>query len=339
MNLVEWGFLLSVFLLSLGLTRYLCSPRSPFLFLDHPNERSLHDQPRPRTGGIAILSSFILGIWLIKPQQSHWLTELLIFTLLLAVISLWDDRRGIPLLLRLGVHIAVAIGIACNEEFFVNKIPIPFGGEIALGWFVAPLTILYILWMTNLYNFMDGLDGLASGMTVIGFSMLGYFAWRGGNQTLAITAWTLVAASGAFLIFNFPPSKIFLGDVGSIPLGFLAGTLSLKAIHDHLLDFWVALLIFSLFIADATATLLLRLFRGEKFWQPHRKHFYQHLVLMGWGHRKTVFAEYTIMLITALSALFYNHFNAYIKFGLLISWFFIYISFFLYIEVGRREQK
>ncbi|MDO8580300.1 MAG: hypothetical protein Q7S13_02350, partial [Candidatus Omnitrophota bacterium] len=239
---------------------------------------------------------------------------------------------------RLGAHIAAAAVIACNSEFFVGKIPFPWGGDISLNGLAIPFTILYLLWMTNLYNFMDGMDGLAGGMTIIGFSVLGYFAWNAGDQTLAIAASTVVAATGAFLVFNFPPSKIFLGDAGSIPLGFLAGALSLRAIHNQIIDFWAACIIFSPFIADATITLFTRIICREKFWHPHRKHFYQRLVLMGWSHQKTALAEYIIMMISGFTAFFYIRSSQSAKFALLLGCFFVYALFFLCIRVLRNPR-
>src|SRR5207248_1198403 len=124
------------------------------------------------------------------------------------------------------------------------------------------------------------------GMTVLGFGIFGVIALNGGHRAFAMVSFLIMAASGGFLVHNMPPARIFMGDVGSAPLGFLAGGLALKGIHDDVFDFWVPVLVFSPFIADATTTLLRRLMRGEKVWQAHREHYYQRLVLSGWTHRK-----------------------------------------------------
>ncbi|MBF0440174.1 MAG: hypothetical protein HQL93_13790, partial [Magnetococcales bacterium] len=114
----------------------------------------------------------------------------------------------------------------------------------------------------------------------------------------------LAAANAGFLVNNFPPAKIFMGDVGSVPMGFMAAALSLWALRDGLFDLWVPVLIFSPFIVDATVTVIKRTLLGEKFWMPHRSHYYQRLVLSGWSHQKTVLCEYILMVSCGLTATF-----------------------------------
>ena len=185
-------------------------------------------------------------------------------------------------------------------SFAPDRLELP-GFAVSLpGWARILLTLLFTIWMINLYNFMDGMDGFAGGMAVIGFSTL---AWLGrADAGFAAVCLTVAAASAGFLIHNFPPAKIFLGDTGSIALGFLAAACSLWGSKAGLFPFWVALLVFSPFIVDATVTLLRRLLRGEKVWEAHRNHYYQRLVLLGWGHHYTVLAEYALMLACAGSA-------------------------------------
>jgi UDP-N-acetylmuramyl pentapeptide phosphotransferase/UDP-N-acetylglucosamine-1-phosphate transferase len=174
--------------------------------------------------------------------------------------------------------------------------------------------------MTNLYNFMDGVDGFAGGMSVIGFSALGYLAWRGGHPTILALSLLVAVAGAGFLVYNMPPACIFLGDVGSVPMGFLAAALTVIGVHDGLFDIWVPLLIFSPFIVDATVTLFRRLLRGAKIWQAHREHYYQRLVLAGWGHRKTVLAEYVLMLACGLSAVVYGYIGEAGRLAILAGW-------------------
>jgi UDP-N-acetylmuramyl pentapeptide phosphotransferase/UDP-N-acetylglucosamine-1-phosphate transferase len=170
---------------------------------------------------------------------------------------------------------------------------------------VSGLTGLFILWMINLYNFMDGMDGFAGGMAVIGFTTL---AWLGrADAGFAAVNLTIAAASAGFLAYNFPPARLFLGDTGSTALGFLAAACSLWGSAAGLFPFWAALWVFSPFIVDATVTLLRRLMRGERVWEAHRSHYYQRLVLLGWGHRRTVLAEYVLMLACAGSAMLAVH--------------------------------
>jgi UDP-N-acetylmuramyl pentapeptide phosphotransferase/UDP-N-acetylglucosamine-1-phosphate transferase len=246
--------------------------------------------------------------------------------LLVGAVSFWDDRVGLPAGLRFGVHSAAAVVVVVGAGLTVPQISFPMIGTWSLGPFGPPLAVLFLLWMTNLYNFMDGMDGFAGGMTVIGFGFLAYVAYRGGQPSLAALALLVIAATAGFLVYNMPPARIFMGDVGSASLGFLAGALSLQGVQEQVFDMWVPVLIFSPFLADATTTLLQRLLRGEKVWQAHREHYYQRLVLSGWSHRKTVLVEYVLMIASGGSALFYIQAGEKGRFGILAGWTLLYVT-------------
>jgi UDP-N-acetylmuramyl pentapeptide phosphotransferase/UDP-N-acetylglucosamine-1-phosphate transferase len=160
-----------------------------------------------------------------------------------------------------------------------------------------------VAWYTNLYNFMDGSDGLAGGMALIGFGAYAVAAHLAGAPGLASVCAMLAAGAAAFLTRNYPPAKIFLGDVGSVPLGFLAGVLGLVGWNRGLWPLWFPPLVFAPFVCDATLTLLRRMVRGERIWQAHREHYYQRLVRSGLGHRGTLFIEYITMLACASAAI------------------------------------
>jgi UDP-N-acetylmuramyl pentapeptide phosphotransferase/UDP-N-acetylglucosamine-1-phosphate transferase len=150
---------------------------------------------------------------------------------------------------------------------------------------------------------MDGSDGLAGGMAVVGFAAYGIAAQLGDEPELATTCVCIAAAAAAFLIFNFHPARIFLGDVGSIPLGFLAGALGIVGWNDEAWPLWFPLAVFAPIIADATLTLMRRLARRERVWQAHRDHYYQRMVRSGLGHRGTAYAAYALMILCAAAAL------------------------------------
>ncbi|MDQ5908301.1 MAG: hypothetical protein QG599_392 [Pseudomonadota bacterium] len=264
--------------------------------LDHPNARSLHERPIPRTGGFAVLSGLAVGSvgLALFVAELPPLLKILPFGLLpLAAISWLDDRHGVAAWQRLAVH-----GVAAGS-LIIAGLSIP-GLELLPVWATMSLTGLFVVWMINLYNFMDGMDGFAGGMAVIGFTTL---AWL-GRADIGFVAISLIiaAASAGFLVSNFPPARLFLGDTGSTTLGFLAAALSLWGSQADLFPLWAALWVFSPFIVDATVTLLRRLAQGERVWEGHRSHYYQRLVLLGWGHRCTVLAEYVLMLTSAGSA-------------------------------------
>ena len=261
----------------------LLSSRS--LPLDKPNERSLHVVPVPRTGGIAIIAGLIAAAWWLRASPG-----LLVPAVTLAIASYFDDRHALPAGVRLVMHLIAAGIFLC----------------LAAGSAAAALLVilwLAIAWITNLYNFMDGSDGLAGGMAVIGFGTYGLAAWLGGNRELELLAWSVTAAATGFLIFNFPPAKIFMGDVGSIPLGFLAGAFGVAGWQQGLWPLWFPLVVFAPFIVDASMTLARRVVRGERVWEAHRQHYYQRLILSGWSHRRTAVSEYGLMLLCGAVAL------------------------------------
>jgi UDP-N-acetylmuramyl pentapeptide phosphotransferase/UDP-N-acetylglucosamine-1-phosphate transferase len=213
---------------------------------------------------------------------------LLAIALALAVVSFLDDLRGLRPALRLVLHLAAA-------------------ALLVLGAQNDPLTLvpllLAIAWFTNLYNFMDGADGLAGGMAVLGFGACAAAAVQADANPLAFACAVPAAAAAAFLLFNFPPARVFMGDAGSIPLGFLAGVLGLAGWRDGAWPWWFPLLVFGPFVADATFTLLRRMARRERLSQAHRSHYYQRLVRMGLGHRRTALLEYAAMAACAALAL------------------------------------
>ncbi|HKI60327.1 MAG TPA: glycosyltransferase family 4 protein [Mariprofundaceae bacterium] len=297
--------LLAVFVCSLILTLWLASGKSPLKVLDAPNERSLHEGAIPKTGGIALLVALFSG-WTWELQQFDIpmaFIAIFLSALLVASISFMDDLRELSPLARIMVH-AVAAAILVSSGLTVHD---SFAGDL--------FSFLAIIWMLNLYNFMDGMDGFAGGMALSGFAFIGLAGYLQGEELFALLAWMVAAASAGFLFKNFPPAKIFMGDTGSAVIGFLAAAFSLWGVRDGLFPLWFPLLLFSPFVVDATVTLFRRLLRGEKVWQAHREHYYQRLVLAGWGHKKTVLIEYLLMGAVGFSALAMLYWKPLIPYG------------------------
>jgi UDP-N-acetylmuramyl pentapeptide phosphotransferase/UDP-N-acetylglucosamine-1-phosphate transferase len=193
--------------------------------------------------------------------------------------------------------------------------------------------------MTNLYNFMDGSDGLAGGMALFGFGMLALGAWMNHNETLAVLNLCIAAAALGFLFFNFPPAKLFMGDAGSIPLGFLAAAMGLLGWQQGSWGIWFPLLVFSPFIADASVTLTKRTLRGVKITEAHREHYYQRAIQMGWTHRNMAFLEYALMLGSGLTAV--STLGRAFPWGGLLLWAAIYAALMLPLDAAwnRHERK
>jgi UDP-N-acetylmuramyl pentapeptide phosphotransferase/UDP-N-acetylglucosamine-1-phosphate transferase len=256
---------------------------------DRPNERSLHDAPRPRVGGIGVmLAALPWAVW----HAPGPLQVIAGCAAALALVSALDDLKSLPAAVRLAAHLAAAA---------IAVIALVPGAHWPLA--VSAAVVLAIAWMANLYNFMDGADGLAGGMAVIGNGACAIAAAQAGFPALAIACAALASAAAGFLAWNFPPARVFLGDAGSIPLGFLAGALGLAGYLAGAWPAWFPVLVFSPFIVDATVTFLRRAARREPVWRAHRSHWYQRLVLAGWPHRRTALAAYGLMLAAAASAL------------------------------------
>lgn len=274
--------LLVSFLAAAGILRLVALPGVRARFMDHPNERSLHARAVPRTGGVGILCAVLLAAVL---QGTFGLV--LALAAALGAVSLLDDWKGLPALVRLLAH-TLAAGL-----FAMFALPGASPGEVLL-------VVLGIVWMTNLYNFMDGADGLAGGMALIGFAAYGV---AGHGSDVGALSWAVALAAAAFLLVNFPPARMFMGDAGSIPLGFLAAALGLVGWHADRWPLWFPLAVFSPFVLDASVTLVRRTLRGERLWEAHRSHYYQRLVLMGWSHRRLALSEYALMMASAGAAL------------------------------------
>ncbi|MBK4719886.1 glycosyltransferase family 4 protein [Azospirillum sp. YIM DDC1] len=252
--------------------------------LDHPNDRSSHSIPTPRGGGWGVMLT-LLPVWtLIAMTADDPLRALPILagTLALMAVSWMDDRRGLGPAPRFLAQIAAVVAglSALPGDGLVFQGLLPFWADrlvAAVGW----------LWFVNLFNFMDGIDGLAgSEAASIGAGLALVAALGALDPALALYGLAAAGAALGFLVWNWHPAKLFMGDVGSVPLGFTLGWLLLVLAASGL---WVAaLLIPAYFLADATVTLLRRLAEGKKVWQAHREHFYQKATQRGRNHAQVV---------------------------------------------------
>jgi UDP-GlcNAc:undecaprenyl-phosphate GlcNAc-1-phosphate transferase len=320
MNGFNMQHLLLAFSISFFGLVLLLKTRLMNIALDQPNQRSLHTKVTPRIGGLAIMFA-VLITWLQLPVNWHWI--LLPSSLML--VSLMDDIYHLSVKWRLLAQLLV------SAIFVLTMVSVGF------WWLIIPL-ILFITWMTNLYNFMDGSDGLAGGMGLFGFSAYAIAAFMIGDVNLAIMNAAIASACLAFLLFNFYPAKIFMGDSGSIPLGFLAGSIGIYGYFQVLWPGWFPVLVFSPFIVDATVTLIKRQIAGEKVWQAHRSHYYQRLVQMGWGHKKTAIGEYVLMLSLAVASILMLNITFVWQMTCLIIWGMVYFILMWLIDEKWNKQ-
>ncbi len=290
--------------------------------LDRPGERSLHETPTPRIGGIGVMLGALPVIVALGTLE---IRAIALAAAALAAVSLVDDARALPVAVRLPCHLvaaAVAVGVAW-----------PSGAPFeALAVAAAAVAFLAIAWMTNLFNFMDGADGLAGGMAAIGFAALGSAALGAGDGALGSACLATSAAAAGFLVFNFPPARVFMGDAGSVPLGFLAGALGWLGAARGLWPAWFPVLVFSPFVVDASVTLLRRIAAREPVLQAHRSHYYQRLVLSGWSHRRLAFAAWALMALCAASALVAIGAQPALQGTIIFGWAITYGVFLMWID-------
>lgn len=308
-------------LVTLLLIALILSSRFGKKIQDIPNARSLHSAPTPRIGGVGLMLGVLSGWALLSGALTWWLVLPLI---LLFTVSLLDDMHNLPVMQRLLAQLVAAAILVAGAGLFVR-----YGVVIAL------VVLLFTVWMTNLYNFMDGSDGLAGGMALFGFTFYGIAAMFVHDEAFAMLNFSVAAAALGFLFFNFPPARIFMGDAGSIPLGFLAAALGLWGWQEGCWSVWFPLLVFSPFLVDASVTLLRRSLRGAKVTEAHREHYYQRLVQAGWRHRDVALAEYVLMLAAGGSALLVSR-QAF-PWVVFIAWAGIYAMLMLMVDAKWKE--
>jgi UDP-N-acetylmuramyl pentapeptide phosphotransferase/UDP-N-acetylglucosamine-1-phosphate transferase len=278
-------FMLAAALLSWGLTGIMLVILRRRAILDLPNERSSHTVPTPRGGGwgvmLALLPFWSWALWktgrLLQPAE----LALLGSAVLLMAISWADDRRGLGPAVRFAAQI-VAVGavmglLPADLSLTAGLLPLPLD-RLAAGFIW--------LWFVNLFNFMDGIDGITGGAAAaMGFGLMLVWLRHGPDQLEAFRGAMFVAVALGFLVWNWSPAKIFMGDVGSVPLGYLLGFCLIRLAMDG--GQIAALIIAMYYLADATITLLKRARRGAKVWQAHREHFYQRSTQLGRSHGRT----------------------------------------------------
>ena len=283
------------FLLSFALCGVYLRLARRWQILDTPNARSSHQLPTPHGGGVPMLLAFALGLVLASLWHGPWPVEYLVLAciaLLLMLLGIADDLWDLSVRLRFSVY------TLCSLVAAVSLVPLADPGVAAA---VLPVVALIVLWSMNLYNFMDGIDGIAAGQCLLACVGGALLSWQGDAQgSYPLFCLLLAASHGGFLLWNWPPARLFMGDAGSIPTGFLlAGLAVLGAAKGELSPAcWLVLL--ALFITDASWTLLWRMATGQKFTRPHRMHAYQRLSSRWNSHLRVDLLMLVIFLIWLL---------------------------------------
>jgi Fuc2NAc and GlcNAc transferase len=250
--------------------------------LAHPGERQSHRMATPTGGGLGLVFSIILTgfcLQLFQPLPGFWWQNMLPGILLLTIVGWVDDKNSVSTLHRLLIQLAVSLWL------------------VGFGWSEFPLMnvglftvmVVAMVWMMNLYNFMDGSNGMAGFQGVFAGLVLALLFQNADEPAMALIALTVAGACGGFLPLNFPRARVFMGDVASVPLGFIFAALIVYGIQTDSLNLTSSILIMSMFIVDATLTLLKRAFRRERWYTAHAQHVYQRLIAQGWSHQRVLF--------------------------------------------------
>ncbi|MGE0886288.1 MAG: glycosyltransferase family 4 protein [Blastocatellales bacterium] len=314
-------FRASIFLIagiiSYLITGWMITAPSWFRSLDMPNERSSHTRPTPRMGGLGIVATFVVilpMLWvMLIGASNNWLLAMkfgvaLLSYVIIAAVGLIDDLRSIgPLAKYLGQLMAALIALWSGVIFM--RFDIPFLGVMEFGSFLgAILTILWLTGFNNFFNFMDGIDGIAGGVGVIYSLALAFVCIGTGHRLLGAGSLMMAAACLGFVAHNFPPAKIFMGDVGSLFIGYVLAAFAVITTNsgERPAPFIAVLLIFGTFIYDAVFTLIRRALRGEKLWEAHRSHLYQRLVIAGQSHRRVSVTYYGLSALLGAGGVAYT---------------------------------
>jgi len=305
--LTHLAFLLFLIAVSAFITRFMIRR---FVILDVPNERSSHKTPVPKSGGIAVVATFFIGVIVIAFVARLSMIDRLYFlgmsasALLIAGISFYDDIKAKSYTFKLLSQILAILLVLCSG-IVLHVVNLPLVGLIESAWLVYPISFLWIAGLTNAFNFMDGLDGLAGGVALITGLFFCIITWQQGSHFVYIMSYTVIAGVFGFLIYNFPPAKIFMGDVGSAFLGFIFAVLAIIAArYDHAQTpiFVMPLLLFN-FIYDTAFTFFRRLLRGENVAQAHRTHLYQLFQRLGFSHSTVSLFHYGLCILQGIAAL------------------------------------
>jgi UDP-N-acetylmuramyl pentapeptide phosphotransferase/UDP-N-acetylglucosamine-1-phosphate transferase len=291
---------LGAFLLNLALTPYLIRLLRRRTMLDIPNERSSHDTPVPRGGGLVIVMAWVLGMvatWALRfpfPDlgilaPDGFVISTTLGIVVLAILGFVDDRLDLNPFLKLLVQVAVALQALWLSGLQVTDLGLPLESPIGLGVWGWVAGLMWLVGFTNIFNFMDGINGLAFTQLIIGGTTFCLFGAKSGDYELAISGALAAGAALGILKYNFPKALVFMGDVGSLPSGFLLAMLGLRAAfgaHNEGVSFLVPVLVLWPFLYDGSFTLLNRLAHRRNPFRAHRSHLYQRLIVKGYSHKK-----------------------------------------------------
>jgi UDP-GlcNAc:undecaprenyl-phosphate GlcNAc-1-phosphate transferase len=273
---------------------------------DKPNKRKVHQTIMPRLGGLAIYVSFMIGIFILKPAGTSS-TAILMGCLIIVVTGILDDLYELSAKIKLVGQLAAALTVVFLGDLQVIFINLPFGRQLEFGYLSIPITILWIVGITNAINLIDGLDGLAAGVSSIALITISGMAMIQGNIYVVTVGLILLASTLGFLIYNFHPASIFMGDTGALFLGFMISVLSLLGFKNvTFISFVIPIIILGVPISDTIFAILRRIINKKPLSAPDKSHLHHCMLRLGFSHRQTVLLIYAMSAFFGLVAVIYS---------------------------------
>ncbi|UCZ52711.1 undecaprenyl/decaprenyl-phosphate alpha-N-acetylglucosaminyl 1-phosphate transferase [Bacillus shivajii] len=281
-------------ILSLTITPLIIKVALKLGAVDQPSSRKVHQKAMPRLGGLAIFLSFVAGISFIHPYDPFHYSIIVGATIIIA-IGILDDFIELSAKMKVVGQLVAALTVVAYGGLKIEFVNLPFGGVWEFGIFSIPITIFWILTLTNAINLIDGLDGLAGGVSAIGLVSLSVMAFMMGNEYVMIVSLILLFSVLGFLVFNFYPAKIFMGDTGALFLGYMFAVLSILGFKNvTVISFIIPILILGLPLSDTIFAIIRRVKNKTPFYVPDRSHIHHCFLDLGFSHRQTVLIIYGV---------------------------------------------
>lgn len=335
MAIADGWLALAVSLFVALVATWLLQTRFANLIVDRPNDRSMHTTNIPRTGGLAINAGIVAGM-MVAFHDTGFPLGMTVIAGYIAVlgVSVVDDIKSLGAAPRLVVHLLAAILLV--TEWYPVRLAIDAPGLDRL--LIAGLAVLAATWFINLYNFMDGMDGFSSGMAIIGFAAMAVIGLSADNHAYGLANLVVSASVAGFLFFNYPPARIFMGDSGSIVIGYVGSAMMVWGAASGAVPLWLGVLVFLPFIFDASYTLAKRSLRGGSILSAHREHFYQRLVLSGMNKKAVLWGEYGLMAACAGTAVAIAGQGKAVQLAGCVAWAFVYTGLAVAMELYLRNR-
>ncbi len=274
--------------------------------VDRPNYRKVHASVMPRIGGLAIFGAFLIGYMILRPDNEH-ATGILIGAFIIIMVGFLDDMLEITAKAKLAGQLAAAVVVVFWGGLQIDFINLPFIGQFDFGYLSIPFTIIWIIGITNAINLIDGLDGLAAGVSTIALVSIAVMAMIMGNGFVVATAAILAASSLGFLAFNFHPAKIFMGDTGSLFLGFMISVLALLGFKNiTVVSLLIPIILLGVPISDTFFAIVRRIRMKQPISAPDKSHLHHCLLRAGFSHRQTVLVIYGLAILFGGAAVLFS---------------------------------